>query len=135
MKPSELTYDSLNQLMANHSLPNLSVTLQHFWFNCHTQRPEESVAKFVTQMKRLGEHCEGDAVRPTGVQVIEYEYSTETVGGGGPNPPQGPRQSEGHGGCRAEHENATSETNSTARGRARYPQRVAEKEDLPEHAG
>ena len=44
--------------MANHASPKPSVTVERFRFNSRTQRPGESVAEFVAQLKCLSEHCE-----------------------------------------------------------------------------
>lgn len=47
--------------MSAHLQPQPSEIVQHFWF--HT-RPHETIATYVTQLKRLAEHCNfGNAER------------------------------------------------------------------------
>ena len=54
-RPSDLSYDDLKQLMAQHTTPKPSIMVERFRFH---SRAQNSVAEFVAQLRRLSEHCE-----------------------------------------------------------------------------
>ena len=56
--PESKTYTDLVDLLKNHFNPTPSVIMQRFKFNTRTRKDTESVATYVAELKRLGEHCE-----------------------------------------------------------------------------
>ena len=56
--PESKTYTDLVDLLKNHFNPTPSVIIQRFKFNTRTGKETESVATYVAELKRLGEHCE-----------------------------------------------------------------------------
>ena len=57
-KPSDVEYKALVELMANHSMPKLSVVVERFRFHSRSQQQGESIADFFAQLQRLSEHCQ-----------------------------------------------------------------------------
>lgn len=58
VKPADKSYDQLTELLKQHYNPRPSVIVQRFKFNSRVRQPEESVADFVADLRRLSEHCE-----------------------------------------------------------------------------
>ena len=56
--PDSKPYTDLVDLPKNHFNPTPSVIMQRFKFNTRTRKDTESVATYVAELKRLGEHCE-----------------------------------------------------------------------------
>ena len=56
-KPTEKSFDQLVKLVEEHHHPSPSVILQRFKFASRRQKPGESIATFVSELKRLSEHC------------------------------------------------------------------------------
>ena len=56
-KPTEKTFDQLVKLVKEHYHPAPSVILQRFKFGSRKQKPGESIATFVSELRRLSEHC------------------------------------------------------------------------------
>ena len=56
--PESKAYTDLVDLLSNHLNPTSSVIMQRFKFNTRTRKDTESVAIYVAELKRLGEHCE-----------------------------------------------------------------------------
>ena len=57
-KPAEKSYDELVALVKLHYTPKLSVIVQRFQFHSWTQKPGETVATFVAELRQLSEFCE-----------------------------------------------------------------------------
>lgn len=51
-------HQAAGQCCQAHYCPPPSVTAQRFTFNSWTQREEETLAKFVAQLRQLSEHCD-----------------------------------------------------------------------------
>ena len=56
-KPTEKSFDQLIKLVEEHHHPAPSVILQRFKFASRRQKPGESIATFVSELRRLSEHC------------------------------------------------------------------------------
>ena len=56
-KPTEKSFDQLVKLVEEHHHPAPSVILQRFKFASRRQKPGESIATFVSELRRLSEHC------------------------------------------------------------------------------
>ena len=56
-KLSEVYIAELSKLAAAHYHPKPSLAIQHFCFNSRTSQAGESVAAYLTELKRLSEHC------------------------------------------------------------------------------
>ena len=62
--PTEVVLKDIFTVMTTHLQPQPSEIVQRFRFNTRTRQPQESVATYVTQLKRIAETCNfGDAVR------------------------------------------------------------------------
>ena len=62
--PAETTFKAICDAMAKHLQPESSEIVQRFRFNTRVRLPQESIATYVTQLKRLAEHCNfGDTAR------------------------------------------------------------------------
>ena len=57
-KPSEKSYDELVALVKSHYTLKPSVIVQRFQFHSRTQKPGETVATFVAELRQLSEFCE-----------------------------------------------------------------------------
>ena len=55
---SDLSFDSVVDLVKEHYSPKPSVIVQHFKFNSKLQQPGETVATFVAELRRLSQFCE-----------------------------------------------------------------------------
>ena len=55
--PSDLSFDSVVDLVMEHYSPKPSVIVQHFKINSRLQQPGETVATFVTELRRLSQFC------------------------------------------------------------------------------
>ena len=56
--PSDLSFDSVVDLVKEHYSPKPSVIVQRFKFNSRLQQPGETVTTFVAELRRLSEFCE-----------------------------------------------------------------------------
>ena len=56
-KLTESTFEELVKLVPGHYQPSPSVIVQRFKFNLCAQQQGESVATFVSELRRLSEHC------------------------------------------------------------------------------
>ena len=56
-KPTDKTFADLVKLVQEHHTPPPSEIVQRFKFNSRSQRDGESVAEFVSELRRLSEHC------------------------------------------------------------------------------
>ena len=62
--PTDVGFDDMCTAMTTHLQPQPSEIVQHFRFNTRSKQPQESIATYVTQLKRLAETCNfGDAAR------------------------------------------------------------------------
>ena len=57
-KPTEKSFDQLVALVKEHHHPKPSVILQRFKFGSRRQKPGEPIANFVSDLRRLSEHCD-----------------------------------------------------------------------------
>ena len=58
MTPAEKRYDELVALVKSHYTPKPSVIVQWFQFHSRTQKPGETVATFVAELRQLSKFCE-----------------------------------------------------------------------------
>ena len=56
-KPSDKTYTEIVGLVGGHLNPKPSIIVQRFIFHSRGRRESESVASYVTELRRLSEHC------------------------------------------------------------------------------
>ena len=56
-KPATKTFDQLVKLVEEHHNSAPSVILQHFKFAFQRQKPGESITTFLSELRRLSEHC------------------------------------------------------------------------------
>ena len=56
--PADKSYSKLVEVLGKHFNPGPSVIMQRFKFNTRARKESESVATYVAELKRLGEHCE-----------------------------------------------------------------------------
>ena len=56
-KPATKSYEELLELVGDHLNPKPSIIVQRFIFHSRLRKDSESVAMFVTELKRLSEHC------------------------------------------------------------------------------
>ncbi len=62
--PAEVTFRDICTAMSTHLQPQPSEIVQRFRFNTRVRQPQETIATYVTQLKRLAESCNfGDAAR------------------------------------------------------------------------
>ena len=62
--PAEVSFDDICTIMTTHLQPQPSEIVQRFRFNTTSRLPQESVATYVTKLKRLAETCNfGDTAR------------------------------------------------------------------------
>ena len=101
-KPSELDYEDLKRLMANHATPKPSVVVERFQFLSRSQQLGETL--------RAWDHSEGDALRPPGVWPGRHKHPAKTTCSNRFDPQQSSRHSRGHGGGTAERKDATGAT-------------------------
>ena len=57
-KPSEKSYDELVRVMNEHQNPKPSVIMERYKFNKRDRQTGESIPFYVTELKRLSEHCD-----------------------------------------------------------------------------
>ena len=57
-KPAEKTFEDIVKLMGEHYNPKPTPTVQRCLFNARSQKQDETVAKFIAELKRLTEYCE-----------------------------------------------------------------------------
>lgn len=57
-KPSELTFNEAITLLSEHFNPRPSKFVQRFKFNRRDQLPNETLADYLAELRRLSEHCE-----------------------------------------------------------------------------
>jgi len=57
-KPTDKFYADLVKIIGLHFNPKPSVVVQRFKFNSQSKHPGEMVSAFVTELRRLSEHCE-----------------------------------------------------------------------------
>ena len=70
--PAEVTFRDICTAMSTHLQPQPSEIVQRFRFNTRVRQPQETIATYVTQLKRLAESCNfGDAQRETVVLPTE----------------------------------------------------------------
>ena len=56
-KPTAKSFDQLVKLVKEHHNPAPSVILQRFKFASRRQKPGESIATYLSELRRLSEHC------------------------------------------------------------------------------
>lgn len=56
-RPTDKTYAQLVKMVREHVSPPPPVSVQRFHFNSRIQKDAETVAQFVTELKRLSEYC------------------------------------------------------------------------------
>ena len=57
-KPKEKSFEDLVKLVQEHHQPISSAIVQRYKFNSRTQKPGESIATFIAELRRLAEHCQ-----------------------------------------------------------------------------
>ena len=57
-KPAEKSYTDLIKALKNHYAPTLSTTVQSFKFQARVRNKGESVASYISELRKLAEHCE-----------------------------------------------------------------------------
>ncbi|XP_037294434.1 uncharacterized protein LOC119190628 [Manduca sexta] len=57
-KPAELTFDGASDLLRQHLQPTPSVLAERYRFRQRRQLPEESIADYVAELKKLARKCE-----------------------------------------------------------------------------
>ena len=63
-KPSEVEYEEIVQLVKQHFNPKPIVTVQRFKFNTRIRAEDESVAKYVEELRHIAIHCDyGDSLK------------------------------------------------------------------------
>ena len=62
-KPTERTFKEIVDTVQAHHQPKLSVIMEWFNFHSHTRQTGESVSTFISELRRLSEHCDfGDTL-------------------------------------------------------------------------
>ena len=56
-KPTEFTLKELIEKVENHLNPSKSVIVHRFYFNTRVMKREESISDYVSELRRLAEHC------------------------------------------------------------------------------
>ncbi|XP_063846489.1 uncharacterized protein LOC135092154 isoform X1 [Scylla paramamosain] len=56
-KPADKSYSDLKVLLENHMCPKPSVIMKRFKFNSRFKQPTESVSSYITDLRKLAEHC------------------------------------------------------------------------------
>ena len=59
-KPSDKSYDEFVRVTNEHQNPKPSVIMERYKFNKRDRQPGESIPFYVTELKRLSEHCDFD---------------------------------------------------------------------------
>ena len=59
-KPKEKSFEDLVKVVQEHHQPIPSAIVQRYKFNSHTQKPGESIATFIAELRRLAKHCQFD---------------------------------------------------------------------------
>ena len=62
-KPSEVEYADLLKLMTEHVTQKPTVMVEWFRFHFRSQQPGETLTAFVSELRRLSEHCKFEAFR------------------------------------------------------------------------
>ena len=94
-KPTEKSYDELVALVKSHYTPKPSVIVQRFQFHSRTQKPGETVATFVAELRQLSEFCEFDAsledmpTRPASMWNRKRQHPATIAGGARSNATEG----------------------------------------------
>ena len=57
-KPSDKSFTDLCALLAGHYSPTPSAIVQRFKFHTRVRHPGESIATFVSELRKLSEHCD-----------------------------------------------------------------------------
>ena len=57
-KPSEVAYDELIQKVLDYYKPRRSVTFERFKFNTRYRHSDESITKFIAELRLLSEFCD-----------------------------------------------------------------------------
>ena len=57
-KPSDKSYDELIRVMNEHQNPKPSVIMERYKFNKRDRQPRERIPFYMTELKRLSEHCD-----------------------------------------------------------------------------
>jgi len=55
--PTDVSFKTMCDAMAAHLQPEPSEIVQRFRFNTRVRQPHEPISTYVTQLKRLAEHC------------------------------------------------------------------------------
>ena len=56
-KPEDKNFEELVSLVERHKNPKPSVIVRRYNFNSHIRKPEETVAEYVVQLRKLAEYC------------------------------------------------------------------------------
>lgn len=56
-KPTDKTFRELVELVKVHHNPKPSIIVERFHFNSRVQKPGETVATFIGELRRLTQHC------------------------------------------------------------------------------
>ena len=56
-KPAEKNYNELIQLLKTHYSPKPSETIQRYKFNTRQRKPEETIAIYMSELRKLAENC------------------------------------------------------------------------------
>ena len=64
-RPTDVAFDDIVTQMKTHYSPPPSETVQRYLFNSRSHRAGESISTYVTELKKLAEHCNcGDTLEP-----------------------------------------------------------------------
>lgn len=83
-KPGDKSYTELVQLMLDHRRPKPNPIAERFKFNSRNRLPDESIADYVAELRRLTEYCEfgqtlSDMLRDRLVCGINHERIQEKL--------------------------------------------------------
>lgn len=56
-RPSDLLYEELTVLLSRHYSPPVSEIYERFIFNCCNQKPEQNVADYIVELRKLASSC------------------------------------------------------------------------------
>ena len=56
--PKDKSLDELSKLMKEHYKPKPLVIAERYHFHCRNQKPDESIAEYIAELKQLATHCE-----------------------------------------------------------------------------
>ena len=57
-KPDEKTFQELAEVLKNHFEPKPLVIAERYYFHTRCQKPTETIAEYVAELRRLATHCE-----------------------------------------------------------------------------